>query len=328
MRSNPASERKMHKPCIVIAGPTATGKTEISIKLAKLIGGSIISADSMQIYKGMDIGSAKVMPEEMQGIPHYLIDELDPKDEFHVVRFQQMAKSAMAEIYAEGRIPIIAGGTGFYIQALIRDIDFTQTGHVEGLRKDYEHIAEQGGTDALYELLKEKDPMAAKSIHPHNVKRVIRALEFYDETGGKISEHNELQHEKQSPYECSYFVITDDRQTLYERINARVDKMMQAGLLNEVTALYNAGLTEDDVSMKGIGYREFFPYFKGEITIDECVEKIKSDTRHFAKRQLTWFKREKDAIWIDRRDYGGDSGRIARAIASLCTLSDSHESLC
>ncbi len=307
----------MKKPCIVVAGPTAVGKTDISVMLAKLLNGSVISADSMQVYKGMDIGSAKVTKEEMQGIPHYLIDELDPRDEFHVVRFQQMAKAAMEDIYKAGRLPIICGGTGFYIQALIKDIDFTETGHVSHLRQEYEETAKKHGAESLHELLKKKDPAAAKAIHPNNIKRVIRALEFFDETGSEISRHNESQSIKESPYSCAYFVLTDDRNELYRRINMRVDKMLASGLEAEVAALYIAGLREDDISMKGIGYREFFPYFRGEITLDECVEKIKTDTRHFAKRQLTWFKREKNTVWFDRRDYNNDNRAIAEAMAQL-----------
>lgn len=304
----------MKKPCIVIAGPTAVGKTGISIKLAKKINGSIISADSMQIYKGMDIGSAKILPDEMEGIPHYLIDELEPKEEFHVVRFQQMAKCALEEIYAQGRIPIIVGGTGFYIQALLKDVDFTDTGHIASFRGEYEKIVQEKGAQALHDLLKEKDSAAAEQIHPNNIKRVIRALEFYDETGSAISEHNDEQMQKESPYNYAYFVITDDRQILYDRINKRVDDMVACGLTEEVTKLYEKGMEEDDVSMKGIGYREYFPYFRGEISLEECIERIKLDTRHFAKRQITWFKREKDAVWFDRQDYGNDDNLIINAI--------------
>ncbi len=305
----------MKRPCIVVAGPTAVGKSGIAVRLAKLLGGAVVSADSMQVYKKMNIGSAKISEDEMCGVKHYLIDVLDPKEEFHVVKFQEMAKEAMEDIYSRNMIPIITGGTGFYIQALIKDVDFTQTGRLESVRCEYAKIAEEKGAEYLHALLKQKDHRAAAEIHPNNIKRVIRALEFYDETGGAISAHNEIQIKKQSPYDCSFFVLTDDRQALYDRINKRVDIMMQDGLLEEVTALYRDGLVEDDVSMKGIGYREFFPYFRGEITLEECVEKIKSDTRHFAKRQLTWFKREKDAVWIDRRDYGGDDALIAEAMA-------------
>lgn len=306
----------MKKKCIVIAGPTAVGKTELSIRLAKELNGAIISADSMQVYKGMDIGSAKVRKEEMQGIEHYLIDELDPKEEFHVVRFQQMAKKAMDEIYDKGKLPIIAGGTGFYIQALLKDIDFTETGKETDIRSKYHEISEKEGAEKLYGLLKQKDPKAAEYIHPNNVKRVIRALEFFDETGECISEHNTQQSQKTSPYTYAYFVLNDDRAVLYDRINRRVDKMLDDGLLEEVTRLKEMGLKEDDISMKGIGYREFFPYFRGEISLEEVIEAVKADSRHFAKRQITWFKREKDAIWFDRNEYDNDNDRILAAMIS------------
>lgn len=304
----------MKKKCIVVAGPTAVGKTELSIELAKALNGSVISADSMQIYKGMDIGSAKVTKEEMQGVVHYLIDELDPKDEFHVVKFQQMAKQAMEEIYAQGKLPIIVGGTGFYIQAILRDIDFTDTGNEMNIRSKYRDYAFEHGNEALHELLRQRDPKAALEIHPNNIKRVIRALEFFDETGTKISEHNEIQHQKETPYVSAYFVLNDDRQLLYERIDKRVDKMINSGLLAEVERLREKGMCENDVSMKGIGYREFFAYFNNEATFEETVEKIKADTRHFAKRQITWFKREKDAIWIERNDYDNDNKKILEAM--------------
>ncbi len=306
----------MKKKCIVIAGPTAVGKTELSIRLAKELNGAVISADSMQVYKGMDIGSAKVRKEEMQGIEHYLIDELDPKEEFHVVRFQQMAKKAMDEIYDKGKLPIIAGGTGFYIQALLRDIDFTETGKETDIRSKYHEISEKEGAEKLYGLLKQKDPKAAEYIHPNNVKRVIRALEFFDETGECISKHNTQQSQKTSPYTYAYFVLNDDRAVLYDRINRRVDKMLDDGLLEEVTRLKDMGLKEDDISMKGIGYREFFPYFRGEISLEEAIEAVKADSRHFAKRQITWFKREKDAIWFDRTEYDNDNDRILAAMIS------------
>lgn len=304
----------MKKKCIIVAGPTAVGKTELSIKLAKALNGAVISADSMQIYKGMDIGSAKISKEEMQGIDHYLIDELDPKDEFHVVKFQKMAKHAMKKIYSEGKLPIIVGGTGFYIQAILKDIDFTDTGNETDIRSKYRDYALSHGNEGLHELLRQRDPKAAQEIHPNNVKRVIRALEFFDETGSKISDHNEMQHQKKSPYLSAYFVLNDDRQLLYERIDKRVDKMIDDGLLEEVTRLKERGLREDDISMKGIGYREFFPYFNQKATFDETVDKIKTDTRHFAKRQITWFKREKDAIWFDRKDYDNDNEKILKAM--------------
>ena len=293
-------------PCIVLTGPTAVGKTALSIRLAKALNGSIISADSMQIYKRMDIGSAKIMPEEMEGIPHYLVDELEPTDEFNVYIFQKMARRAMQEIYQENRIPIITGGTGFYIQALLKDIDFSESKGASPFRAELEEIARTKGPFVLHQMLQELDPAAAAEIHPQNVKRVVRAIEFYKETGSPISEHNQREREKESPYDYVYFVLTDDRKRLYERINQRVDLMLAQGLTEEVRALQREGMTADHQSMKGLGYREYFPYFEGQITLPEVIEQIKLDTRHFAKRQLTWFKREKNVVWINRQDYASD----------------------
>ena len=291
------------KPLVILAGPTAVGKTDLSIQLAKRIGGAIISADSMQVYKYMDIGSAKVMPEEMEGVKHYLIDELDPSDEFNIVRFQQMAKEALNEIYANGQIPIVAGGTGFYIQALLYDIDFTHQDSDEAFRKKMADFAEEHGAEALHEKLKEIDPVSYETIHANNTKRVIRALEYYYLTGQPISTHNEQEHKKESPYNFAYFVLTDDRAHLYERIDRRVDLMMKKGLGNEVKRLYDMGYHKDMVSMQGLGYKELLSYLDGECTLDEAVYIIKRETRHFAKRQLTWFRRERDVIWLDKAAY-------------------------
>ena len=291
------------KPLVILAGPTAVGKTDLSIQLAKRIGGAIISADSMQVYKYMDIGSAKVMPEEMEGVKHYLIDELDPSDEFNIVRFQQMAKEALNEIYANGQIPIVAGGTGFYIQALLYDIDFTHQDSDEAFRKKMADFAAEHGTEALHEKLKEIDPVSYETIHANNTKRVIRALEYYHLTGQPISAHNEQEHKKESPYNFAYFVLTDDRAHLYERIDRRVDLMMKKGLVDEVKRLYNMGYHKDMVSMQGLGYKELLSYLDGECTLDEAVYIIKRETRHFAKRQLTWFRRERDVIWLDKAAY-------------------------
>lgn len=288
------------KPLVILAGPTAVGKTDLSIQLAKRIGGAIISADSMQVYKYMDIGSAKVMPEEMEGVKHYLIDELDPSDEFNIVRFQQMAKEALNEIYANGQIPIVAGGTGFYIQALLYDIDFTHQDSDEAFRKKMADFAAEHGTETLHEKLKEIDPVSYETIHANNTKRVIRALEYYHLTGQPISAHNEQEHKKESPYNFAYFVLTDDRAHLYERIDRRVDLMMKKGLVDEVKRLYNMGYHKDMVSMQGLGYKELLSYLDGECTLDEAVYIIKRETRHFAKRQFTWFRRERDVIWLDK----------------------------
>ena len=294
----------MKRPMIILAGPTAVGKTAASIRLAKAVGGEIISADSMQVYRHMDIGSAKIRPEEMEGVPHYLVDVLEPEEDFNVVRFQQMAKAAAEEIYARGRIPIAAGGTGFYIQALLYDIDFTENDGDSSFRRELEKTAEEKGGEYLHALLQEADPEAALQIHPHNIKRMIRALEFHHQTGGKISEHNEAEREKSSPYDFAYFVLTDERSRLYERIDRRVDKMMEEGLLEEVLYLKERGVKRESTAMQGLGYKELYAYLDGECTLEEAVCIIKRDTRHFAKRQLTWFKRERDVIWADKSVIG------------------------
>lgn len=300
----------MKKPLVVLTGPTAVGKTEASIGLAKAIGGEIISADSMQVYQYMDIGSAKIRPKEMEGVPHFLVDELKPWDEFHVVRFQQMAKAAMEGIYARGHIPIVVGGTGFYIQALLYDIDFSENDGDDSYRRELERVAREQGGKALHERLKAVDGAAALQIHENNVKRVIRALEFYHQTGLRISEHNERERQKESPYRFVYFVLNDDRKRLYERIDARVDRMLEEGLVAEVTALREMGCTRDMVSMQGLGYKEIFAYLEGELSLAEAVYRLKRDTRHFAKRQVTWFKRERRVTWINKDEYGYDEDRI------------------
>lgn len=306
----------MKKPLIILTGPTAVGKTKASIGLAKALNGEIISADSMQVYKEMDIGSAKIRPEEMQGIQHYLVDVLEPDEEFHVVRFQQMAKQAMEEIYAKGKVPIVVGGTGFYIQALLYDIDFTESNENTAYREELEKLAKEKGAEYLHDMLREIDPASADSIHANNVKRVIRALEFYKLTGQKISEHNEKERAKESPYEFCYFVLNDERQRLYDRIDARIDQMLEDGLLEEVAALKNKGYTKDMVSMQGLGYKEILDYLNGNYTLDEAIYILKRDTRHFAKRQLTWFRRERDVIWIDKNEYGHDEEKVLDVMLS------------
>lgn len=298
------------RPLIILTGPTAVGKTKASIGLAKAVGGEIISADSMQVYKEMDIGSAKIKKEEMDGIPHYLVDVLEPDEEFHVVRFQQMAKEAMEKIYANGHIPIVVGGTGFYIQALLYDIDFTENDGDDSYRKELEEFAKLYGPEALHERLKKVDPKSAEIIHFNNVKRVIRALEFYKQSGMPISEHNETERQKQSPYEFFYFVLTDEREHLYERINQRVDQMIEEGLVCEVKALKDKGYTKNMVSMQGLGYKEILDYLDGECTLEDAIYRIKRDTRHFAKRQITWFKRERDVIWIDKKACDYDETKV------------------
>ena len=300
------------KPLIILAGPTAVGKTSLSIRLAKETGGEIISADSMQVYRHMDIGSAKITKEEMEGVPHYLVDVLEPEEEFNVVRFQQMAKEAAERIWEKGKIPLVVGGTGFYIQALLYDIDFTENDGDESYRRQLEQKAsDEEGASELYEMLKAVDLKAAQEIHPRNLKRIVRALEFYHQTGKKISEHNETQRQRESPYNYTYFVLTDERSRLYERIDRRVDLMMEQGLLDEVRYLKKRGVRKDSTAMQGLGYKELYAYLEGEYPLDEAVRIIKRDTRHFAKRQLTWFKRERDVIWADKSVIGQDEQKLA-----------------
>lgn len=302
--------KEKKKPLIILTGPTAVGKTALSVKLAKAINGSIISADSMQVYRGMDIGSAKVTKEEMGGIKHYLIDVLEPDEEFHVVRFQQMAKEAMAEIYQEGKIPILTGGTGFYIQSVLYDIDFTSQQEDTAYRERLEELAKEQGNEVLHAMLQGVDPVSAEKIHANNVKRVIRALEFYEKTGTPISEHNEKEAAKESPYVFCYFVLNDDRQRLYDRIELRIDQMLEQGLVDEVRKLKEKGYHKEMVSMQGLGYKEILAWLDGEISYEEAVYILKRDTRHFAKRQLTWFRREKDVIWVDKDKFNYDDDRI------------------
>ena len=299
------------KPMIILTGPTAVGKSALSVELAKKINGAVISADSMQVYRHMDIGSAKITPEEMQGVTHYMIDELEPDEEFHVVRFVTMAKEYLKEIYADGKIPIIAGGTGFYIQALLYDIDFTEQQCDETYRRQLEDLAREHGAEYLHGILREVDPASAEAIHANNIKRVIRALEFYHLSGKKISEHNETERQKQSPYNFAYFVLTDERAKLYERIDRRVDAMIEAGLVEEVKKLKSMGCTRDMVSMQGLGYKEILDYLNGDLSLEEAIRILKRDTRHFAKRQITWFKREKDVIWVNRPEFEGENAILA-----------------
>lgn len=288
----------MKRPLLILTGPTAAGKTALSIQAAKAFDGEIISADSMQVYKGMDIGSAKIRRDEMDGVPHHLIDVLEPEEPFHVVKFQELARAAMEEIYERGHLPIITGGTGFYIQALLYDIDFTENDADPAYRETLERLAMERGAAYLHGLLKERDPKAAQEIHENNVKRVIRALEFYEKTGTPISVHNAAQREKESPYRFAYVVLNRNREELYRRIDRRVDQMMEAGLLEEVDTLRKRGYDRSYVSMQGLGYKELLAYLDGECTLEEAVYILKRDTRHFAKRQLTWFKRERDTDWL------------------------------
>ena len=300
----------MKNKLVIISGPTGVGKTKLSIELAKKIGGEIISADSMQVYKYMDIGSAKVTKEEMQNVKHHLIDVLEPTESFDVNRFQTMANKAIEEIYQRGHIPIIVGGTGFYIQSVLYQIEFKEEPQDQTYRLSLEKLAEEKGAHHLHEMLRTVDPEAASEIHENNVKRVIRALEYYKQTGQKISEHNKEQKEKESPYDFTYFVLTDDRKKLYDRIDERVDEMMSQGLVEEVQKLKDMGCDSSMVSMQGIGYKEILDYLDGETTLERAVYLIKQGSRHYAKRQLTWFRREKTVTWINKEEFAYDHDKI------------------
>ncbi len=301
---------------IILSGPTAVGKTELSLRLAKTVGGEIISADSMQVYRGMDIGTAKIREDEMQGVPHHLIDIIEPEEEWNVLEFSTRAKKCCEEIYKRGHIPIVTGGTGFYIQALLYDVAFTEEKD-NSVRQRLTEEYEKYGEDVLYERLREVDPASCLIIHRNNVKRVIRALEFYELNHYPISEHNKRENEKKSPYDFVYFVLNDDRQKLYERIDRRVDKMLECGLLDEVRGLIARGLDLSYVSMQGLGYKEIYRYLSGEISLDEAVYILKRDTRHFAKRQLTWFRREKDVVYIDRSELKTEDKMLDKILEEL-----------
>lgn len=302
------------KPLVILTGPTAVGKTALSIKLASEIGGEIISADSMQVYRQMDIGSAKIKPEEMGGIPHHLIDILEPEEEFNVCLFEKLALEAMEQIYERGHIPVVVGGTGFYIQALLYQIDFTEEETDTAYRDKLWQLGEEKGNHYLHELLRKVDPESAEEIHENNRKRVIRALEFYENCGKPISTHNKEQRQKTSAYNSCYFVLTDDRKKLYERIESRVDQMLSKGLGDEVRTLKERGCNASMVSMQGLGYKEILEYLDGRCSLLEAVEKIKKETRHFAKRQLTWFRRERDVIWLDKQAFAYDEDAVLSCI--------------
>lgn len=311
----------MKRPLILIAGPTASGKTKTSVQLAKQINGEIISVDSMQIYKGMDIGTAKVKPEEMDGIQHYMIDEWEADYPCSVADFKEKVNHYIEMIYAKGKVPILVGGTGFYINAILYDTQFDENSGDMAYRQILESKAQQLGAEALHQELKIVDPLAAANIHANNIKRVIRALEYYHETGEPISAHNarekEKRQENQSPYDYTFFALSMERAVLYQRINQRIDQMMQEGLLEEVKAFYDAGMDEALPSMKAIGYKEFFPYFKGQATLEECVEQLKQNTRRYAKRQMTWFKHQASPIFIPVDVLAFDTDRIVKEMRAV-----------
>ena len=294
------------KDLIVLTGPTAVGKTSLSIALAKAVDGEIISADSMQVYKYMNIGTAKITEEEKCGIPHFLIDELEPNEEFNVTIFKNKVMGYIEDIKSRGKVPIIVGGTGFYIQSVIYDINFNEYGDDSNVRKKYEAMAETLGKSELHKKLALVDREYADSVSYNNVKKVVRALTFFEMTGEKLSEHNKRERERSSPFDFAYFVLTMDRKKLYERIDKRVDLMFDMGLVEEVKALMAKGYDKSLVSMQGIGYKEVIDYLSDKTSLEECIDIIKRDTRHFAKRQLTWFKREKVVTYIDKDEFDAE----------------------
>lgn len=307
----------MKKPLIILTGPTAVGKTALSIELAKAVNGAIISADSMQVYKRMNIGTDKITKEKMQGVEHYLIDEFEPSYDFNVATFKEYAKKYIDKIYEENKIPILAGGTGFYIQAVLKDIDFTKTVEDNEYRNYLENVSKYKGNEFVHDMLRQVDEESADIIHANNLKRVIRALEFYRATGEKISVHNKIEQQKESPYNFAYFCLNDKRDNLYRRIDKRIDEMAQAGLVKEVRELVREGITKNNTSMKGLGYKEIIHYLDGEYDLDEAIYTLKRDTRHFAKRQLTWFKREKDVIWIQKDEFNYEEKKILEYIIDI-----------
>jgi tRNA dimethylallyltransferase len=290
------------KICIIV-GPTGVGKTDISIELAKALNGEIISADSAQVYKYMDIGTAKADEAEMQGIKHYMIDEVNPDQSFSVAQFRDRAESYIQEITAKGKLPIIAGGTGLYINSLLNNLDFTPSVGDENFRQEMQDIADQKGAEYLHNMLKDIDAESYQRLHPNDTRRVIRALEVYKYTGKTISYFQEESRKAPSRYEFAFVGLTMDRQRLYDRINRRVDIMLEKGLISEVQRLLDMGYNRELVSMQALGYKEIVQYLENEIGLEEAIFILKRDSRHYAKRQLTWFRRDERIKWFNFDDY-------------------------
>jgi len=303
---------------IAIAGPTAVGKTKFAIEVAKAFDGEVVSCDSMQLYKYMDIGSAKPTPDEMAQAKHHLVDFLDPRDEFSVSRYQEIAKEAINDILSRGKVPVISGGTGLYLNSLLYNMDFSSVPGDYSYRNELTELAEKEGNEYIHNMLAEQDPEAASKIHPNNVKKVVRALERLKEGEGKIKQFSDIKEET-TDYEVILIGLTRDREELYNRINLRVDLLMEAGLLDEVKQLMDMGLTPDNISMKGIGYKEIMDYLDGKYSLDEAVETVKKNTRHYAKKQLTWFRRYDKMYWLDISDYADDEKAIEDMIKWIRT---------
>lgn len=288
---------------IILLGPTAVGKTDLSIELAKEFDGEVVSCDSMQIYKGMDIGTAKITKEEMDGIPHHIIDIIEPDKEFTVSDYSNLAKEKIREINSRGKIPIFVGGTGLYINSLVYDLDFTEVRPNYDIRDKYETLVEEKGNDYVHNILSEIDPESAKKLHPNDSRRVIRAIEIYESTGEKMSERNKNFRKPNKDYDIYMLGLKMDRQKLYKRINKRVDIMIDNGLLEEVNSLLRDGFNRDMVSMQAIGYKEIIDYIEGNTSLEEAITILKRNSRRYAKRQLTWFRKEERVNWIDVENY-------------------------
>ena len=293
---------------IAVCGPTAVGKTKYAIEAAKAFGGEVVSCDSMQLYKYMDIGSAKPTADELAQVPHHLIDLIDPADAFSVAEYQKLAREAIEDIFARGKVPVIAGGTGLYLNSILYDMDFSNAKQDQNLRLQLEKEAEEFGPEYLHNKLRELDSEAASRIHPNNIKKVVRAIEGAL-SGDNIKDFKEC-NTKVKDFERILIGLTRDREELYDRINLRVDLLVEQGLFDEVKGLLDKGLTESDISMKGIGYKEIIGYFNGKYTEEEAIDLIKKNTRHLAKRQITWFKRYEDIHWIDISQYKNDEEAI------------------
>lgn len=298
----------------ILAGPTAVGKTDISIKLAQRLNGEILSADSMQIYKKMDIGSAKISKEEMDGVPHHLIDIVDPKDEFSVAMFKKYSEEYIKEISEKGKLPMVVGGTGFYINSLIYNYSFAETNRDEEYRLELENLAEEKGKEYVHELLKDIDMDSYIKLYPNDLKRVIRALEVYKVTGKSISQFAKEEDVFNIPYKVHYYVLNMNREILYERINKRVDIMIEKGLIDEVIRLRKEGYTSDMQSMKGIGYKEILSYLDGEISLEKAIDMIKQFSRNYAKRQLTWFRKDPRVNWINKDEFTNEDEIVSYII--------------
>jgi tRNA dimethylallyltransferase len=305
---------KQKEKLLVLIGPTAVGKTKLSIELAKRFNGEVISGDSMQIYKGMDIGTAKITEEEMEGIPHHLIDIKNPEEPFSVAEFQELVRAKITEITSRKKLPMIVGGTGLYIQSILYDYQFTEAASDLEFRRKLEQTAEEKGNEVLHQRLREVDPESAERIHPNNLRRVIRALEVHRCTGKTMTEYQQEQ-QPELLYDSCLIGLTMDRELLYNRINKRVDLMMEQGLVEEVQVLYDKGIS-DCQSIQAIGYKELYEYFDGRITMEDAVENLKQNSRRYAKRQLTWFRNKMEVEWFEMSSIGNANKKKFAEISS------------